>query len=366
VRLAVLGIKALPAYAGADRVVEHLLEHLSPEIHATVYLVAAQGERLTCTERRRYVYLPALPGKHLRATSFFLLSSLHVLLKDGYDVVHLHNSELGIFGPLLRLRRHRIVGTFHSDPYLRAKWGRLASAVLRIAERLFVRCCDGLTSVSAQKLVPGRIVHHIPNGVDLSPPPPTDECVPEAAKNGPFLLFAAGRVDRTKGLHDLLAAYGDLETDLPLVVVGDFSHDAVYSTEIERAVAADPRVVVQPTLLDRPVLLDLVRRSAVFVFPSLVEGMSMVLLEAVSVGALVVCSDISENTDVVGTAYPYLFAPGNASELREVLTRAVAERAAWDPEPLLRDVEGRLRWPSIAAAYERVYQEVIEAPTRGV
>src|SRR5437879_760432 len=93
-RVAVLGIKRLPALAGADRVVEQLLDHPSPRHQYTVYLVR-DAPALADTSSRRYVYLPALKGKYLRAPSYFFLCCVHCLIFGGYDVVHVHNSDFG-------------------------------------------------------------------------------------------------------------------------------------------------------------------------------------------------------------------------------------------------------------------------------
>ena len=47
--------------------------------------------------------------------------------------------------------------------------------------------------------------------------------------------------------------------DLPLFVIGDFSHDAEYSARVDAAIEADPRVVAHRSLLPRDELLDVVR-----------------------------------------------------------------------------------------------------------
>lgn len=360
-RIAILGIKAMPAFAGADRVAERIVENLPG--HEYVVYVLRDETLPPPAPNRRYVRIPALRGKHVRAFSYFLLSALHFVLRGNADVVHVHNSEFGFFVPLLKLRRVRVIGTFHGSHLgaaERDKWGGGARRFLRISERVFVRYCDVLTSVAPLAPIDGHDVRFVPNGAD-----PWDGGIapsrgPLGLPDGPYVLFACGRLDRSKGLHHLLAAYRELADAPCLLVVGDFSHDAAYSAEIEREAAKDDRVVLRRELLDRESLFRALSTAAVFVFPSEFEAMSMVLLEAIGCGTTVVCSDIAENIAVVGHEYPLLFRTRDALHLADVLSKALrgdfdtsAAQQAYDA------VRTTFRWDRIARTYERLYAGVI-------
>ncbi len=378
-RVAVLGIKTKPASAGADRVVEKLLEATGepgapPDAHHyTIYLMARRGPRLPDTPTRRHVYLPALPGKHLAASSYFLLCALHATLIGRYDVLHVHNSDFGLFCPLLRLcPGRRIVGTFHGDPYRRAKWGPLARHILHWSERLFVECGDVLTSVSRLKARGSGIwrekpVRYIPNGVD-------DDCgfdlsdafdhAAHGTRPRGYLLFACGRLDPTKGLHHLLDAHARLAGAPPLVVVGDFTHDRAYSAMIRTRCDTDDRIVLVERLLPREQLISIVRDCLAFVFPSEVEAMSMMLLEAVSCRRPVVCSDIPENLAVVGEDYAFAYPvtdPGALAErLGAVLAMPAVEQDTVTSE-LFDRCMAEFSWPRLRRAYGDAYETALAA-----
>jgi glycosyltransferase involved in cell wall biosynthesis len=361
--VAVLGIKRLPAFAGADRVVEHLLDSASQNTRYTVYLIRDGSAASACTSRIHYVYIPALKGKYLRAPSYFFLCCAHYLVKGHYDVAHVHNSDFGLFCMLLKAKRGvRIVGTFHGDPARRDKWKWLAKVILRASEVVFVRLCDELTSVSAEKVVKGRAIQYIPNGIERPVSLVTDEeeafpFTELGVREGEYVMFACGRLDRTKGLHHLLAAYREMHSDARLLIIGDFSHDRKYSDAITRAVAGDKRVFLHKTLLDRRKLTDVLRSCAVFVFPSEVEAMSMMLLEAIASGAVVVCSDIAANAAVVGSGYPYIFRSGDSESLRAVLEEALS--VSHDDAGIQRareHVASIFCWEKIALAYEALYE----------
>jgi glycosyltransferase involved in cell wall biosynthesis len=361
VRVAVLGIKHLPAEAGADRVVEQLLERLPKENSYAVYVMRSTRPAPVCHDSIRYVSVPALGGKHLRSFSYFLLCSLHVLMKSDYDVVHVHNSDFGLFCLPLKLRRRlRLVGTFHGNPYERAKWGQFAKLFLRFSEWCFARSCDVLTSVASTKTVSGRTVHHIPNGITrLQTAPGSERHTLDmlGVERHRYMMFACGRLDATKGLHHVLRAYRRIDAARAerLLVIGDFGHDSVYSRLIESEAGDDPRVILYRTLLDRQALGTAISGASVFVFPSEVEAMSMMLLEALGCGVPVVCSDIAENIAVVGPQHPFLFRSRDVEALTQALLRALAADDELHATENVEDSFSRLEWPSIAAAYARLY-----------
>lgn len=370
--VAILGIKALPATAGADRVVEKLLENFSSEHEYWIYIRKDTPGARTCAGNLHFVHVPALRGKHLGAFSYFWMCCLHYLLKGRYDLAHVHNSDFGLFVPLLRLKRNvPVLGTFHGDPYTRQKWGRFARAYLRVSERAFVASCHRLTSVSRFKgegrgLNGTRRIDYIPNGVDPYWEAPLQAAFDFGGRGlspGSYLLFACGRLDPTKGLHRLLDAYLGGSWEEKLLVVGDFSHDPAYARSILARIEGREDVVVVRELLPRDVLLNVLRSCRAFVFPSEVEAMSMMLLEAVSCKARVVCSDIPENLEVVGSDYAYAYPADDSNALGERLRAALGDpRAEERAEALYARCMERFGWRSIAAAYEDTYRAMKASP----
>jgi glycosyltransferase involved in cell wall biosynthesis len=373
--VAVLGIKAIPAVAGADRVVEQLLENFSPKNDYWVYVRGDTAVAESAQRNVHFVRLPALAGKHLGSFTFFLACSLHYLRQQHYDVAHVHNSDFGLFVPLLRLKRSvPVLGTFHGDPYTRKKWGKFARAFLRLSERCFVQFCSRLTSVSKFKsagngLLTRRLVDYVPNGINVEPDDGDGDALLTSLRLEPrrFLLFACGRLDPTKGLHRLLDAYERADPEERLLILGDFSHDPDYSRNIERHIAAHygdapERVCVVRELLPRARLLRVLRACKLFVFPSEYEAMSMMLLEAVSSRAPIVCSDLPENLAVLGDDYPFAYPASEAGALAHTIERALADR---DWERRTDELHARcvrdFSWTAVARRYEEIYDELAAA-----
>ena len=157
-KIAVLGSKSLPAFAGADRVAENILLHLpvgdGHRYHIYVVRTPAQPQPFDFAPNIRVIPVPALQGKHSRATTFCLLSALHCALVLRPDLVHAHDSAFGPFAWILKILRPRlpVLGTFHGNPYERAKWSRFAKGFLRFSEAAFIRGCSALTTVARAKV----------------------------------------------------------------------------------------------------------------------------------------------------------------------------------------------------------------------
>ncbi len=372
--IAVLGSKSLPAFAGADRVAENIVQHLPADggtrCHVYVVRTPAQPRAFDFAPNVRVIPIPALAGKHSKATTFFFLSALHCALALRPDLAHAHDSAFGPFAWILRVLRPRmpILGTFHGNPYERAKWSRFAKAFLRFSEAAFVRGCHALTTVARAKVaeVQARVktpIEFIPNGVDPDPAiPRTGLAEQHGLVPGQYLLFAAGRMDPTKGLHHLLDAYDRVRPGLPLLVVGGFEgHDRDYSDQLLARCRATEHVVLIPRLLTQPELFELVAGAKLFVFPSEIEAMSMMLLEVVSCGVPVLASDIAENVEVVGADYPWLFRNADAAHLAAQLARFLES----GPGPEIAVLRARcardFNWTAIAGRYLALYRRLAGA-----
>ncbi|HRT05458.1 MAG TPA: glycosyltransferase family 4 protein [Kiritimatiellia bacterium] len=373
-KISVLGSKSLPAFAGADRVAENIVQHL-PANDGNRYFVyvvrtPAQPRAFDHAPNVRVIPVPALNGKHSKATTYFFLSALHCALVLRPDLAHVHDSAFGPFAWILRVLRPRmpILGTFHGNPYERAKWSRFAKAFLRFSEAAFIRGCHALTTVARAKVaeVQARVktpIEFIPNGVDPAPAIPRTLLAEKLGLvPGQYLMFAAGRMDPTKGLHHLLDAYDRLRPGLPLLVVGGFEgHNRDYSERLLARCRATEHVVLLPRLLAQPELFELVAGAKLFVFPSEIEAMSMMLLEVVSCGVPVLASDIAENVEVVGAEYPWLFRNADAAHLAEKLAQFLQTGPGPEIAALRARCAREFNWTAIAGRYLALYRRLAGA-----
>ncbi len=176
--------------------------------------------------------------------------------------------------------------------------------------------------------------------------------------NSNYFIFAAGRIEPTKGAHLAIEAVNKLKSDFPLLIVGDDNQIGAYREELHKI--AGTKVYFQPLIENPSILFGLMKCSRCLIFPSLVEAMSLVLLEAVSLGVPVISSDIEENKDILGEDGIY-FRSGDVESLLEKLKWVLENQSNVDlkARDLQKLVHSRYSWDKIAGRYFQAYRQVV-------
>jgi glycosyltransferase involved in cell wall biosynthesis len=160
----------------------------------------------------------------------------------------------------------------------------------------------------------------IPYGVDTHRFAPG----PRVRRDGRFRVVYVGRISQRKGIGYLLQAYGRFrraDTDLQLVgnIVGDAGCLAPYATSFTHT----------PHLPNHE-LVQVYRDADVFVFPSLLEGMGLVALEAMACGCPVVVTNNGPGDVVRDGIDGLVVKAGDAEGLAGALERIYEDRGMRD------------------------------------
>lgn len=142
--------------------------------------------------------------------------------------------------------------------------------------------------------------------------------------SAPYLLFI-GRIEHKKNIINLIKAFGILKHDyrLPhrLVLIGlpGFGYEAILAEMKHQKVEA---FIDLPGYMPQEKMNQQMIRASVFVFPSNYEGFGIPVLEALSSGTRVACSDIPPLREVGGSA-PYYFNKDNPSAIAQTIVTAL-------------------------------------------
>ena len=363
-----IGQKGIPAlYGGIERHVEEIARRLVAKGHEVgVYCRLHYTPTGGSYHGVELVRLPSVNTKHLDTITHVALSTAHAMTRD-FDVLHFHALGPSLFaGPPRALGRATVV-TVHGLDWQREKWGAFAQWALKQCEGPAVRFPDRTIVVS--KTLQDHFASHfgrdtvaIPNGTVLPAPRPAHKIHRYGLEAGRYVLFV-GRLVPEKGVHFLCEAWSRLDTDLTLAICGGASGSEDYARTIRGF--AGPRVKMLDYVYGEA-LEELYSNARVVALPSTVEGLSLVLLEALSYGRCVLVSDIPENLEVTRDAAP-TFQSKDVDDLTARLGRLLADPA------LVRHYEEKARshiaahysWDRVVDATVEVYEEVVRARRRG-
>ena len=334
-RVAMIGHKRIPSREGG---VEIVVEELSVRLAALGHSVDAYNRYGHHVSGRKYddeygwkgrkfykgvrVYIvPTFQRSSLNAIVYSFFATIRALF-GRYDVIHYHAEGPCAMLWIPKLFRRKIVVTVHGLDWQRAKWGNLASYVIKFGEKMAAKYADEVIVLSENVRqyfadTYHRTVTYIPNGI-TRPAQRDVQMIREKyglEKDGYFLSL--GRIVPEKGVHYLIEAFAGLDTDKKLVIAGGNSQAVGYMEQIHRMAAQDKRVIMTD-FVQGQILEELYSNAYGFVLPSDVEGMALTLLEAMSYGDCCLVSDICENTEVVEDR-ALVFHKGDVKDLRDKL-----------------------------------------------
>lgn len=300
-----------------------------------------------------------IDAKGMAALSSSFFATL-AAIKDHPDVIHYHAEGPCVPLPLARRAGVRTVATIHGLDWQRAKWGRLASAYIRLGEKNAARAADEVIVLSrpAQEYFRetyGRRTRLVLNGIEPKEQLPARIITERwGLTTGAYVLFL-GRIVPEKRPELLLEAWRGLDTNKRLVIAGGSSDTSEYLEQVKTLASQDPRVLMTG-FVEGESLAELYSNAYAYVLPSDVEGMPMSLLEAMAYGRCCITSDVPECADVIaGTGVTFL--KGDATALRGALAALLADpaRAAELGESARRRVEASFDWDAVVRQTLEIY-----------
>jgi len=311
--------------------------------------------------------------------SMTFMASLFWRLLAGapYDAIHVHLAGSPALAAALagKLRGKRVFvklgggrGIGELAVSSKSAAGRLKLQALALLRPRFVAVTRELVVEAERYLGKGVSVHFMPNGVDTRryrPVPPEEKSALRARLGFPacLLFIYAGRLSSEKRLPDFVETWARATRGAPgagrakahLVVVGDGPDRERIVESVHRSGAED-RVLLLPSRPD----IELAYAAAdVFVLPSISEGLSNALLEAMASGLAVLASRVGGAVEAVSDAESgFLFAPLDEAELIRQLDKLLAhpDLAAKLGQAARKTAVERYSLEKLAADYEKLYR----------
>ena len=365
-KIAMIGHKRIPSReGGVEVVVESLAVRMAAAGHnVTVYnrrgkhIAGGEGVHIKNYKGVRIKSVPTFENGKLNAVVYSVIASFLALFGH-YDVIHYHAEGPCSMLWLPHLFGIRTVATIHGLDWQRAKWGGFATKFLKFGEKTAAKYADKIIVLSEGtrdyfKETYGRETIYLPNGVDVRDyAPPAIIKEKYGLEKDKYILFLA-RIVPEKGLHYLIEAFMNTDTDMKLVIAGSASHTAEYARKVTETAKKDKRIIFTG-FVEGDELWELYHNCRLYVLPSDVEGMPLTLLEAMGCGCDCLVSDI-ETVKNVDNGYGHTFAHGDAQDLKEKLND-ILSASKKDKTEQIEYIKTNYSWDKITEKTVELYGE---------
>lgn len=217
-----------------------------------------------------------------------------------------------------------LVATFH--PPFDSKIRNLTSSTQYLTYQLYAPCLAKydrvivFSNIQKELLiklgVPTEKVVIIPNGVDSQKYSPGYSTI-KAQFNHKRLFVYQGRIAPEKNIETLLKAWkaSKMGEDCLLLMVGD----GPLAPALKSSYHQEDGILWLGFIGDEQERINILRSADVFILPSLVEGLSLSLLEAMSCGVACIATDAGADGEVLESAGIVIKTDGVTGQLKNIL-----------------------------------------------
>ena len=363
-KIAILGTRGIPArYGGFETLAEQLSTRLAARGHqVTVYCRRPfTTPQDTTPPGVRRVILPTISRKHLDTPFHTFLSVLHVSFTQA-DVVLICNVANGPLAWIPRLFGKPTVLNVDGFDRKRKKWNLLGRASLYFCELLSAFTPTRILTDSRimeeyyrrhYRRRSAMIAYGAEPPANAAPVTPPSKPLDLPAK--PFILYVS-RLEPENNPELLLAAYRQVDTDWPLIIVGGNPYDAAYVARLKST--ADHRVIFLGPVYGGG-YWQLLRDANLYVFACEVGGVHPALIEAMAARKPILYLGTLENRETAGDGgVPFA---ADSADLASAISRLLRD-------PNLRDELGRkaqdratkvFGWEEATQKYEALFAELM-------
>lgn len=291
---------------------------------------------------------------------------IRLLRKHEIDAVHSHEFSMAVYGAAAcRLLGLPHVITMHGG--FRVCRARRRRVALRWAMR------NSAHTVMVSNATRRRFAHDlgvderkftvVPNGVPVRRGDPSRVRAEFGVRPDECVMLAVGTLEWQKGHRLLLEALARLNTKVEssewrLIIAGGRGGDQHTSLmQFIEEEGLDDRVHIVTNRNDIP---DLLALADIFVMPSLLEGLPMALLEAMTAGKAIVASATSGIPEAIAQGRDgILVAPGDSGAIAEALHQLIADPSRRLALGAAAEIRARAEFTVqvMADRYERLYTQ---------
>jgi glycosyltransferase involved in cell wall biosynthesis len=301
----------------------------------------------------------------------YLLSTFWFLIRyrNQYDVIHCHQLGLDTVASILvkAILRKKVVVKIacageYGDLFIlkQLALSKLMLKVVKKADKFIAISNTIIDELKANNFPESKIIK-IPNAVDCR------YFQPDKNQSHKAILTFVGRLTKQKGIEYLIRAFYSLINssskypDVLLFLLGKGDLEGQLRDEVKSLSLADRVYFIGHT----EDVLKYYHDTSIFILPSLAEGMSNSLLEAMACGLPVIATRIGGNTDLITDGENgLLVSPGNSKELSIAITRLLEDKnlALRMGQQARKQIEATYSFEKVSIRYIKLYEELLKQP----
>ena len=293
-----------------------------------------------------------IPIKGLKNPSFMISSSLKAKFKKNNDIVHAHNIPSA---KAMKNASGKKILTIHGiySQQVENLHNKTTSKIATSYEKEALRWADAITVVSKdafdyyKKL--GLNVYHIPNSINIQ------SLSTKSDRRYEKQIIFAGRLSQEKGIDVLCELIELLPSDINLIILGSGPKENLIKN------------IKKPNVnylgyLPKNETISLIRGSDILIQPSLIEGISSTILEAMACKTSVITTNVGGNKEIIeNNQNGILIEPNNPQKLLEEILNLFS-----NPEVKNKLIDSaytnvqKYDWKNIGKLYLNLYNELLK------
>ena len=295
-----------------------------------------------------------IPIKGLKNTSFMISSFLKTKFNKDHDIVHAHNISSALAMKNIKGKKilsiHGIFSNQINDLH-----GKTLASISSKYEKNALKWADAITVISKEAFDYytnlGYNVFQVPNAIDIS------SLETNVDKRYSKQIIFAGRLSHEKGIDSLISISQKLTDDIHLIILGT-------GPEEEKIIdlAKNHNNIHFFGYQNKIQTISLIRGSDILIQPSLYEGISSTILEAMACKTAIIASDVGGNSELIeNNLNGIIIKPDNVDSFVEQIMNL------FDNEKLrqllvdnaLKTVE-KYNWNKVGSLYINVYESILD------
>ena len=295
-----------------------------------------------------------IPIKGLKNLSFMISSFLKTKFNKDYDIVHAHNISSALAMKNIKGKKilsiHGIFSNQINDLH-----GKTLASISSKYERNALKWADAITVISKEAFDHytnlGYNVFQVPNAIDIS------SLETNVDKRYSKQIIFAGRLSHEKGIDSLISISQKLTNDIHLIILGTGPEEKKINDLVK-----NHKNIHFFGYVDKNQTISLIRGSDILIHPSLQEGISSTILEAMECKTAIIASDVGGNSELIeNNLNGITIKPHNVDAFVEQIINL------FDNEKLrqllvnnaLKTVE-KYNWNEVGNLYLNVYESVLD------